>query len=58
MHLDKEYKYCKEIRENNSIDLGDACKYGHETIIKYLVEHGAHIKGNESVLRWACYYRY
>jgi len=28
----------------------------HETIVKYLVEHGANVQGNKDVLEYACIY--
>ena len=56
LHLDKEYRYSKEIIEKNNktITLYDACKYGYETIVKCLVQHGDDVQGNENALAEAC----
>ena len=56
LHLDKEYRYSKEIIEKNNrtITLYDACIHGYETIVKCLVQHGANVQGNVNALAEAC----
>jgi len=42
--------------QGNKEDLEYTCESGHETVVKYLVDHGADIFGSKCSLEWVLRY--